>query len=654
MADGVEHGPSIEAELRRQLDATQSLTHIGSWEWEVATDAVTWSDELYRIYGIHPGSDPITLEFFLSRVHPGERDRIRREIETAVRQPGRFSYRELIVRPDGALRTLDTVGEAIADERGATARLIGTCRDVTDAVAREAKSRFFAHVFEFADIGLCAFQLDRSSDPPTLVLAASNAAVERLLGTRLGDRLGHPIGEVFGGLDDRTLHDAAAAVAAGGLVQPIPPFRIRHAPDSVTPAPIVAAKLFVLPENHVGIALEDVTAQITEQVIQAGERRALEMLADGKPLPDILGVIVRAIERASVDTIASILLLDETGTKIKHGAAPGLPEAYNAAVDGQPIGPRNGSCGTAMYRREPVFVTDIDTSPLWQDFLFLVRESGLRSCWSFPILDERGAVLGSFALYHGAPREIDDASLELMKRTAHIVGIVLERRALDEQRRALAGRIEAAREDERTRIAREVHDQLGQALTAFKLDISWLRRRLSDDALVGKLDDMARSTDEVLRSVRRIAADLRPGILDDVGLRAAIEWQAEEFSQRTGIACEVISELGDVQLERGLTTNVFRIFQEALTNVARHASARKVEVTLGLDHGRLRLEIADDGIGVPEIGPRGTTLGILGMRERAWRLGGECTVKRRVPRGTVVTVTVPLQFPAERLADMRR
>jgi signal transduction histidine kinase len=533
MADGVEHAQSavsasaisVEQELRRQLDTAQSITHIGNWEWRVASGEVTWSDELYRIYGFEPRSVAITLEFFLSRIHSSERERVEREIQGALRHPGRFAYRERIVRADGALRTLDTVGEVFGGEHGAD-RLVGTCWDVTE--------------------------------------------------------------------------------------------------------------------------------QVAAQVIQAGERRALEMLADGEPLGDILAVLVRTIEQASPDTIASILLLDETGTRVQHGAAPGLPDAYNAAVHGQPIGPRAGSCGTAMFRKQPVIVVDIETDPLWDDWRELARSHGLRSAWSFPILGEHDRVLGTFALYHRAPRDIDDAARELMKRTAHVTGIVLERRSLDEQRRALAGRIEAAREDERTRIAREVHDQLGQALTALKLDVGWLQRRVADAALTPKLDDMARSIDDILRSVRRIAADLRPGILDDVGLRAAIEWQAEDYERRTATPVTVRSELSDVQLERGLATNVFRIFQEALTNIARHAGAHHVEVALGLDHGMLRLEISDDGIGMPEVGPRGTTLGILGMRERAWRLGGECTAKRRVPRGTVVTVVVPLRFPSEHVADAGR
>jgi PAS domain S-box-containing protein len=648
MADGVERGASVEHELRKQLAVAQSITHIGSWEWTIATGTVTWSDELYRIYGFEPRSIPITLEFFLSRIHPDERDRIEREIQAALHPPGRFAYREVIVRPDGSLRTLDTSGEAVVDEHGVAVRLVGTCRDITEVVARDDRIRFYAEVFEYAEIGLSAFQLDRKHEPAKLRLIAFNAATERMLGVALGGRLGQSLTELVPAFADGAMFDAALTVAAGERAPQLAPFRAEATPG----APILAPALFALPGHHVGLALEDVTAQACSQVIQAGERRALEMLADGEPLADILSVLVRAIEQASVDTIASILLVDETGTKVQHGAAPGLPETFNAAVHGQPIGPSAGSCGTAMFRREPVIVVDIEHDPLWEGQRSLAREHGLRSCWSFPILDDDDRVLGTFALYHRAPRAIDDAARELMKRAAHVAGIVLVRRALDEQRRALAGRIEAAREDERTAIARDVHDQLGQALTALKLDVGWLQRRTQDEVLVRKLEDMARSTDEILRSVRRIASDLRPGILDELGLRAAIEWQAEEFAARSSTPCAVRSDLTDVQLERGLATNVFRICQEALTNIARHASAKHVEIALGLEHGKLRLEIADDGIGVPEVGPRGTTLGILGMRERAWRLGGECTVKRRLPHGTIVTVVVPLRFPAERLVDL--
>lgn len=635
-----------ERELREQLEHAEAIAHLGSWRWELATGAVTWSDELYRIYGLPPQSRPITLEFFLSRLHPDERHRIQREIEGALQQRGRFAYRERIVRPDGEQRTLDTVGEAVVDPDGNVTALIGTCRDVTDEARRDARIRFYGDVFENAQIGLSAWQLDRREEPPALRLVAFNAATEAIVGAPLVGRLGQAMTAILPQLDARELSELVQGLAAGAAIQRLAPCRFGDAPG----APFVAASLFALPGQHVGFALEDVTVQRRAQILQAGERRALEMLAEGAPVAAILEVIADTIEEVSPrGTLASILLLDEAGTHVRHGAAPRLPPEYARAIDGSPIGPRAGSCGTAAYRREAVYVTDIATDPLWDDYRELARRYGFGACWSVPILSDEGKrVLGTFALYHREPREPDAAAREVLERASHVTGIVLERRALDEQLRALTARAEAIREDERTAIARDIHDQLGQALTALKLDLGWLGRRLDAGELHAKVDEMARATDEIIRTVRRISADLRPGVLDDIGLQAAIEWQAEEFEQRSGMRCRVRAEIGDLRLDRELATTVFRIFQESLTNVARHAGAREVDVTLVLDHGQIRLEIADDGVGIPEVGPRNSTLGILGMGERARRLGGACTVKRRAPHGTVVTLVVPLRFPSER------
>ncbi len=635
-----------ESELREQLEHAEAIAHMGSWRWDLASGAVTWSDGLYRIYGLPPQSRPITFELFLACLQPDERPRIQREIEAALQQRGRFAYRELIVRPDGELRTLDTVGEVVTDAGGNATALIGTCRDVTDEARRDERIRFYGDVFERVQVGLSAWQLDHREEPPRLRLVAFNAATEALAGGPLVARLGQSMTELLPQLEARELPAAVQRLAAGGGIQKLLPFRFGDSPG----APFVTATLFPLAARHVGLVLEDVTVQRCAQILQAGERRALEMLAEGAPLAAILEVIVTAIEEASpIGTLASILLLDETGTRVLHGAAPNLPEGYSRAIDGFPIGPCAGSCGTAAYRRTPVYATDLATDPLWADYRELAERFGLGSCWSVPILSEEGRrVLGTFAVYHREPREPDEPARELLKRASHVTGIVLERRALDEQLRALAARTEAIREDERTAIARDIHDQLGQALTALKLDLGWLGRRLGDGELNAKVDEMARATDELIRTVRRISADLRPGVLDNLGLQAAIEWQGEEFERRSGMRCRVRAEIGDLRLDRELATTVFRIFQESLTNVARHADAREVDVTLVLDHGQIRLEVADDGVGIPEVGPRNSTLGILGMGERARRLGGSCTVRRRAPHGTVVTLVMPLRFPSER------
>jgi signal transduction histidine kinase len=205
------------------------------------------------------------------------------------------------------------------------------------------------------------------------------------------------------------------------------------------------------------------------------------------------------------------------------------------------------------------------------------------------------------------------------------------------------------REEERTGIAREIHDTLGQALTALKMDIAWIARRVSGstsaapEAILDKLQAMSRGADEVIDTVRRISAELRPGVLDDLGILAAIEWQGQQFEERTGAHCVIRSNLGGEHLDREISTAVFRIFQEALTNVARHAEATHVDVRLDRDGSCLRLEVQDDGKGIPpEAVHRATSLGLLGIRERARRLGGSASILPAEGKGTLLSLTLPL------------
>jgi signal transduction histidine kinase len=180
------------------------------------------------------------------------------------------------------------------------------------------------------------------------------------------------------------------------------------------------------------------------------------------------------------------------------------------------------------------------------------------------------------------------------------------------------------------------------------MDVAWTVRRLEapevDRARIReRLRAMSDMTDEMIDEVRRISAQLRPGVLDDLGLVAAIEWQAQEFERRTGTTCVVNSALRDTQLDPDVSTQLFRIFQEALTNVARHAGATRVDVELEA-HGRvLRLEIRDDGRGISttSLASR-TSLGLLGIRERARRVGATASIGNVGYKGTVVTIELPL------------
>ncbi|MBA3464744.1 MAG: GAF domain-containing protein [Deltaproteobacteria bacterium] len=637
-------GDHMGSKVERQLEIVQQITHLGSWEWDVATGIVTWSDELYRIYGLAPKSREISFELHMSMVHADDRQRVADEIRGALQRGGRFAHRERIVRPDGSVRELDTVGEVTYAADGTTPTgLIGTSRDITDQLRRDERLRLFSDIVDHMQIGLSIWKLDPAS--ALLRLVASNVANEKMTGIAITTSIGQTLQQAFPAVAGTELPALMLGVDEAHPRKDLPACRLHKLPG----APTFAVKAFALPNRTIGLALEDVTLKMRAQRLHFAERRALEMLAAGASLEDILSAIVAVIEELVPDTLASILTLDE-GRHLRHAASASLPLAYMQSIDGVEIGPAVGSCGTAAYRRDAVYVVDIETDPLWEGFRELARPFGLRACWSIPILANDGHVLGTFAMYYKTPRRPEGSAIELISRAAHVAGIAIERRQLDSQMSALSARVEAAREDERTGIAREIHDALGQALTALKLDIAWVARHKTDeDGIATKLSEMSQTADELIQAVQRISSELRPGILDDVSLQAAIEWQAEELAQRAGFEVEVQGTLGDVQLERGFATAVFRIFQEAMTNVVRHASAKHVIVELGLERGRLRLSISDDGVGVPEPSPRTGSLGLLGMRERAKRLGGECIVQRREVGGTVVSLLVPLRFPADPL-----
>jgi signal transduction histidine kinase len=221
------------------------------------------------------------------------------------------------------------------------------------------------------------------------------------------------------------------------------------------------------------------------------------------------------------------------------------------------------------------------------------------------------------------------------------------RRSLD-QLRALTTYLQYVREEERTRIAREVHDELGQQLTGLKLDMSWLASKLGKNAkpVQQKVKTMVDHIDSTIQTVRRIATELRPGILDSLGLVAAMEWQANEFQQRSGIRCIVTTTAGDTIWDQDITTVFFRIYQETLTNIIRHAKATRVDVRLVEEAGYLVMTVADNGRGISEEEMASTrSLGLVGMRERAMLIGGEVTLHGAPGKGTTVTLRVPLNGP---------
>jgi len=241
-----------------------------------------------------------------------------------------------------------------------------------------------------------------------------------------------------------------------------------------------------------------------------------------------------------------------------------------------------------------------------------------------------GKLVGQFGMYH-----------DITKRKRVESELISSR----EQLRNLTTHLQSLREEESARIAREVHDELGQQLIGLKMDLYWLRKRLlkNQKSLHEKIKVMLQLIDTAIQTVREISTRLRPKLLDDLGLLAAVEWQTEEFQNRTGIKCEVIVNRKDIILDKDLSTTLFRVFQEALMNVARHANAKGVKVSLKEKAGKIELKVRDNGKGITEEKiSRHNSFGLIGIRERVRKWNGEVKISGIRNKGTTVTVIIPL------------
>jgi len=319
-----------------------------------------------------------------------------------------------------------------------------------------------------------------------------------------------------------------------------------------------------------------------------------------------------------------------------------------------------GIPGWVLQHKAPYGTSDAAHDPIMRHELSI--NADVRSIICTPILSSFGEVLGYFDIRNKQDGEgFTVADQDMLMALAPAASIAIQNALAYQQRlsaetelqesyerlRALAANLELVREEERTQIARELHDQLGQALTAMKFDLAWLTNRIVDkDAALGqRAKAVTTQMDTMIKTVRRIATELRPGMLDDLGLAASIEWLAHDFEKRTGIICLTTVTMPDVPLPRAPSLTLFRILQEALTNVARHAGAQLIEVRLDATPETVTLQVHDDGRGIQAGEAAGLhSLGLLGMRERAQRLGGTFDIRGVPGDGTIVTVSIPVKL----------
>jgi PAS domain S-box-containing protein len=576
-------------------------------------------------------------------------------------EPGMMQYE--IVGLKGRHRWMDTHAVPLRDEHNATIGVLAITRDITDRKrAEEVQEQLVSELAKSRNRFEMFFRETPSAIAITTVREGRfldvNKQAETLTGYSRDELIGRTTLEMNLYVDPTERADIMQRLNKARLLTDLER-QIRTKSGEIRTAVFSLVPIQMGSEPCLLSIAHDITERKRAESLLTGEKRVLEMISSGTTLPTVLESIARLVEEQRPGMLCSILLLDKNGNTLRHGAAPSLPPSYIQAIDGLAIGPTVGSCGTAAFLEKTIIVSDISSDPLWATYRDLALPHGLRACWFMPIFSSDRLVLGTFAQYHRVPRSPTDDELRLVERFCDLAGIAIERaqaedvlRNANEALRTLSRQLLQVQEDDRRAIARDLHDEIGQSLTAIKLNVERAQRASDLAARDRIMKDCLQITEGVLNQVRNLSLDLHPSILDDLGLAYALKWYADRQAERAGLKIEVAADPSLPRLSRDIEIGCFRIAQEALTNVVRHAKASRAVVTLLRGMRRVALRVRDNGVGfvvdaASSSGYGEASVGLASMQERARLLGGEVRVTSRLGHGTEVIATLPLTASAE-------
>ena len=603
-----------ERRYRSLVLATAQVTWTGAANGEIVDDQPTWEaftgqkPEEYKGWG------------WMNAIHPEDREHLgerwRKAIARETRPPNdRFYEIEYRVRRhDGVYRNFVTRTVPVLNAEGEVHEWVGICYDITERKAQEQQLRDseerYRSLVEVAPDMIIVHQDGKTifMNPAGLrMLRAPN--LESVLGKSPADMV-HP--------DYRELVQQRIRQVAAG--QPVPTIeeRLRRFDGTYVDVEVGATSFIYQGRPAVQVVARDITARLqAQEQLRASENR------------------FHLLTRATTDIVydwdmATNAIWWNENLRLLFGYQ-GEPEEMGFKFWTSLIHPDDADRVNAS-----LFEAIADGKQFWAGEYRFQRSDG-----SYANLLDRGYIVHDA---QGKPARMIGAMMDITDRK------LTEQRLRDsrEQLRALTAHLERIREEERTRIAREIHDELGQALTGLKMDLSWFAARLPNQpALQEKSAAMLKLIDSTVHAVRRLSTELRPAILDSLGLIPAIEWLAQEFQKRTGVTCEFVATDDELNLDHERTTALFRICQEALTNVARYAQATSVHIELDSDEPQITLRISDNGRGITEEETKArNSFGLLGMRERARLLGGTFEIEGAQGKGTTLTVRIPSPQPA--------
>ena len=602
-------------EIERQFRQLAEQTEHVFWLVTVDLKSVQYISPTYeRVWGRSIESLYENPSSFLEGIHPEDRaevaQRTRERLETRDTAVKTFEYR--LLRPDGEVRWVRATSFALINSEGVASHLAGLAEDITmerrgGEALRQSEERFRT-ILENAPVMIDSFDADGRC-------LLWNQECERQLGWTQDDISRHadPLSLTYPDPDEKRRVAGIIAQADGQFRE----YDVRAKSGEVR-TQLWAD--FRLPDGATISVGHDITdRKVSEDALRESEMRHRLLFENA-------GSPVTFLDRHGVFVLMNEVAAENLG---------GTPEQF-IGKSVHDLFPPDAAKEYAA-RMERVYSTGEGAG--YEDEVML--PTGVtRWYWStlHPVRSAEGQITGVQLVSH----DITDRKLAEQVR-----------KESEEQLRALATQLQTIREEEGTKISREIHDELGQVLTALKMDLAWVQRRVeranSRDtraAVVEKIASMYDEIDETIESVRRISTRLRPGLLDDLGLMGALEWEAEQFKRRTGVRCDMtVPQSTDADLDERCATAVFRIFQEILTNVARHAEASSVTISVLYDAGSVSLSVADDGKGMGDSDERSPGLGIIGMRERAAHCGGSIKIESSNGNGTRVDVSIPFAFP---------
>ncbi|MCU7834368.1 MAG: PAS domain-containing protein [gamma proteobacterium symbiont of Taylorina sp.] len=423
-----------------RLRRSQIFANIGTWDWNISSGELFWSERIAPLFGYLQGELETTYENFLAAVHPEDRDQVIEAVNACVENGEEYDIEHRVVWPDGQIRWLHEKGNVVRDSKGESPHMLGVVIDIHERKMFEnALYHSRQHLLEaqaLSHIGNWHADIVTDeliwSDEIYHIFGYEPGSIEPSV--TIFQQAVHP--------DDWHLvlesEQKAAKTGLHDVVHRIirPDGSIAHVHELARAESDKQGKLL----NLTG-TVQDISAQVEATVRQRGNNNILELIASDSPVNEVLGAVIDHTETMLNGCIASIFLLDSSGKHLINGIAPGLPDFYNEAIEGLEIGMGVGSCGEAAYSADRVIVSDIMAHPNWKNYRTLAQKAGVRACWSEPVLSSTGCVLSTFAIYYLTVKTPDVAELKIIEELARFIAIVLQR---DRSKQALLNAKEEA------------------------------------------------------------------------------------------------------------------------------------------------------------------------------------------------------------------